>query len=197
MDNLGDVYGLQGRFDDGERMLKQALDLFDRSYGNNAEAAPNYDKMLNDLGNLYLDAGRLADAEATMSRSLAITRARHGEAHPNVAGTMGNLATVLEHEGRYAEAEKLYQHALQAYERIFGPNHATTAIGLNNLANVYAAQGRNKRRQAFRSACSPSTRRLLVLTAPMSGAPSTISRIVTQRWGAPRRRSISTGGRWP
>ena len=144
MDNLGDVYGLQGRFDDGERMLKQALDLFDRSFGNNAEAAPNYDKMLNDLGNLYLDAGRLADAEATMRRSLAITRARHGEAHPNVAGTMGNLATVLEHEGRYAEAEKLYQQALQAYERIFGPNHATTAIGLNNLANVYAAQGRNE-----------------------------------------------------
>ena len=144
MDNLGDVYGLLGRFDDGERMLKQALDLFDRSFGKNAETAPNYDKMLNDLGNLYLDAGRLVDAEAAMRRSLAITRARNGEAHPNVAGTMGNLATVLEHEGRYAEAEKLYQQTLQAYERIFGPNHATTAIGLNNLANVYSAQGRNE-----------------------------------------------------
>jgi CHAT domain-containing protein/Tfp pilus assembly protein PilF len=144
MDNLGDVYGLLGRFDDGERLLKQALDLFDRSFGNNAEAAPNYDKMLNDLGNLYLDAGRLADAEATMRRSLAITRARNGEAHPNVAGSMGNLATVLEHEGRHAEAEKLYQQTLQAYERIYGPNHATTAIGLNNLANVYSAQGRNE-----------------------------------------------------
>ncbi len=144
MDNLGDIYGLLGRFDDGERMLKQALDLFDRSFGKNAEAAPNYDKMLNDLGNLYLDAGQLPNAEAAMRRSLAIARARNGEAHPNVAGTMGNLATVLEHEGRYAEAEKLYQQTLQAYERIFGPNHATTAIGLNNLANVYSAQGRNE-----------------------------------------------------
>jgi CHAT domain-containing protein/tetratricopeptide (TPR) repeat protein len=144
MDNLGDVYGLLGRFDDGERLLKQALDLFDRSFGKDAEAAPNYDKVLNDLGNLYLDAGRLPDAEATMRRSLAITRARNGEAHPNVAGSMGNLATVLEHEGRHAEAEKLYQQTLQAYERIYGPNHATTAIGLNNLANVYSAQGRNE-----------------------------------------------------
>jgi CHAT domain-containing protein/tetratricopeptide (TPR) repeat protein len=144
MDNLGDVYGLLGRFDDGERLLKQALDLFDRSFGKDAEAAPNYDKVLNDLGNLYLDAGRLPDAETTMRRSLAITRARNGEAHPNVAGSMGNLATVLEHEGRHAEAEKLYQQTLQAYERIYGPNHATTAIGLNNLANVYSAQGRNE-----------------------------------------------------
>ena len=143
MDNLGDVYGLLGRFDDGERMLKQALDLFNRSFGKDAESTPNYDKVLNDLGNLYLDAGRLLDAEAAMRRSLAITRARHGEAHLNVAGTMGNLATVLEHEGRYSEAEKLYQQALQAYERTFGPNHATTAIGLNNLANVYSAQGKN------------------------------------------------------
>nr|WP_298883109.1 tetratricopeptide repeat protein [uncultured Bradyrhizobium sp.] len=144
MDNLGDVYGLQGRFDDGERLLKQGIELLDRSFGNNAEAAPNYDKTLNDLGNLYLDAGRLSEAEATMRRALAITRARSGEAHPNVAATTGNLATVLEHEGRYAEAEKLYQQTLQAYERIYGPDHPTTAIGLNNLANVYSAQGRNE-----------------------------------------------------
>ncbi|MBC9882721.1 CHAT domain-containing protein [Bradyrhizobium sp. INPA01-394B] len=144
LDDLGDVYGLQGRFDDGERMLKQGLERLDRSFGPNAEAAPNYDKMLNDLGNLYLDAGRLTDAEAVMRRALAITRARSGDAHPNVAATMGNLATVLEHEARYAEAEKLYQQTLQAYERIYGPNHPTTAIGLNNLANAYSAQGRNE-----------------------------------------------------
>lgn len=144
MDDLGDVYGLLGRFDDGEWMLKRAIDLFDRSFGHDAEAQPNYDKMLNDLGNLYLDAGRLPDAEATLRRSLAIARARNGEAHLNVASTMGNLATVLEHEGRYAEAEKLYQQTLQGYERAYGPNHATTAIGLNNLANVYSAQGKHE-----------------------------------------------------
>jgi CHAT domain-containing protein/tetratricopeptide (TPR) repeat protein len=144
MDNLGDIYGLLGRFDDGERMLKQGIDLLDRSFGKGAEAVPNYDKMLNDLGNLYLDAGRLSDAEAVMRRSLAITRARSGETHPNVAATTGNLATVLEHEARYAEAEKLYQQTLQAYERLYGPNHPTTAIGLNNLANAYSAQGKNE-----------------------------------------------------
>jgi CHAT domain-containing protein len=144
LDNLGDVYGLQGRFNDGERMLKQGLELLDRSFGSNAEASPNYDKMLNDLGNLYLDAGRLTDAEATLRRALAITRARSGDAHPNAAATMGNLATVLEHEARYGEAEKLYQQTLQAYERVYGANHPATAIGLNNLANVYSAQGKNE-----------------------------------------------------
>ncbi|WP_339031432.1 CHAT domain-containing tetratricopeptide repeat protein [Bradyrhizobium symbiodeficiens] len=144
MDDLGDAYGLLGRFDDGERMLKQGLDLLDLSFGRDAETTMNYDKILNDLGNLYLDAGRLAEAEASMRRSLAITRARRGETHPNVAASTGNLATVLEHEARYAEAEKLYQQTLQAYERIYGPNHPTTAIGLNNLANAFSAQGKHE-----------------------------------------------------
>lgn len=144
MDDLGDAYGLLGRFDDGERMLKQGLDLLDLSFGRDAETTMNYDKILNDLGNLYLDAGRLAEAEASMRRSLAITRARRGETHPNVAASNGNLATVLEHEARYAEAEKLYQQTLQAYERIYGPNHPTTAIGLNNLANAFSAQGKHE-----------------------------------------------------
>ena len=144
LDHLGDVYGLQGRFDEGERKLKQGLDLLDRSFGTSAEAALNYDKMLNDLGNLYLDAGRLTEAEAALRRSLAIMRARNGEDYPNVAATMGNLATVLEHGARYTEAEKLNQQTLRAYERIYGPNHPTTAIALNNLANAYSAQGKNE-----------------------------------------------------
>ncbi len=142
MDDLGDLYGLEGRFDDGERLLKQGLKLLDQAYGTNAQATPNYDKILNDLGNLYKDAGRLLDAEAALRRALAIARARSGEDHPNVAATMGNLATVLENQSRFTEAEDFYKRTLAVYEKIFGPNHPTTAIGLNNLANVYADQNR-------------------------------------------------------
>jgi CHAT domain-containing protein/Tfp pilus assembly protein PilF len=144
MDDLGDLYGLEGRFDDGERMLKQALKLLDQAYGASVQTAPNYDKILNDMGNLYKDAGRLPEAEAALRRALAIGRARSGEDHPNVAASMGNLAVVLEHESRFAEAEDLYKRTLAVDEKIFGSNHPATAIGLNNLANVYSAQGRNQ-----------------------------------------------------
>jgi CHAT domain-containing protein/tetratricopeptide (TPR) repeat protein len=143
MDDLGDVYGLEGRFDDGERLLKQGLKLIEQTYGTDVQTtAPNYDKILNDLGNLYKDAGRFPDAETAFGRALAVGRARHGEDHPNVAATMGNLATVMENESRFAEAEDLYKRTLAVYEKVFGSNHPTTAIGLNNLANVYADQGR-------------------------------------------------------
>jgi len=144
MDDLGDLYGLEGRFDDGERLLKQGLALLEQTYGADAMAAPNYDKMLNDLGNLYKDAGRFADAEKALQRALAAGRMRHGEDHPNVAATMGNLATVLEGQSRFSEAEDLYKKALAVYERLFGSSHALTAIGLNNLANVYADQSRTQ-----------------------------------------------------
>ena len=142
MDDLGDLYGLEGRFDDGERLLKQGLKLLDQAYGANAQAAPNYDKILNDMGNLYKDAGRLPEAEAALNRAIAIGRAVSGEDHPNVAASMGNLAVVLQHESRFAEAESFYKRALAIDEKVFGSNHPVTAIGLNNLANVYADQNR-------------------------------------------------------
>jgi CHAT domain-containing protein/tetratricopeptide (TPR) repeat protein len=142
MDDLGDLYGLEGRFDDGERLLKQGLKLLDQTYGANAQTAPNYDKILNDLGNLYKDAGRLPEAETALRRALIIGRARSGEDHPNVAATMGNLATVLERQSHFTEAEDFFKRTLVVYEKVFGPNHPVTGIGLNNLANVYADQNR-------------------------------------------------------
>ncbi|MEI9923151.1 MAG: CHAT domain-containing tetratricopeptide repeat protein [Bradyrhizobium sp.] len=142
MDSLGDVYGLEGRFDDGERMLSQSLQLMEQTYGPGVQGQVNYQKTLNDLGNLLKDAGRFPEAEKAFRRALAAGRATQGEDHPNVAATMGNLATVLEGQSRLTEAEDLYKRTLAVYEKIFGSNHAVTAIGLNNLANVYSAQGR-------------------------------------------------------
>jgi CHAT domain-containing protein/tetratricopeptide (TPR) repeat protein len=141
MDNLGDVYGLEGRFDDGERLLNQSVKLLKQAYGAGVVTAPNYQKTLNDLGNLYKDAGRFSEAETVFGRALA-SGAALGEDHPNVAATMGNLATVLHLESRFAEAEDLYKRTLAVYEKIFGSSHPVTAIGLNNLANVYADQNR-------------------------------------------------------
>src|SRR5260370_8390828 len=105
MDDLGDLYGLEGRFDDGERMLKQGLKLLEQAFGANVQAVPNYDKILNDMGNLYKGAGRLPEAEAALSRALAVGRARSGEGHPNVAASMGNLALVLQFEPRFTEPQ--------------------------------------------------------------------------------------------
>src|ERR1700684_377477 len=46
MDDLGDLYGLEGRFDDGERLLMQAVKLTEQAYGADGRTpAPNYDEI--------------------------------------------------------------------------------------------------------------------------------------------------------
>lgn len=142
MDDLGDVYGLLGRFDEGERLQRDALGLIEMDRGRAAEAVPDYGRIFSDLGNLLADAGRLPEAEAALRRALEIIRRQAGDSHPNVAATTGNLATVLKSQSRYAEAEKLLLDSLQAEERHFGPSHPQTAVDLNNLANVYLAESR-------------------------------------------------------
>ncbi|MCP3476228.1 tetratricopeptide repeat protein [Bradyrhizobium sp. CCGUVB1N3] len=172
-DDLGDIYGLLGRFDEGERLLRQALDLLDKAYGRDAEAAPNYEKTLNDLGNLYQAVGRFADAEAIFRRALAVGRARRGEDHPLVSGTTGNLAIVLERQSRFAEAEKLYQQMLQAYEKQYGPNHPITAIALVNLANNYADQ------RKFEAAAGLQERALAIDEKAFGADSADVGRILT------------------
>jgi CHAT domain-containing protein/Tfp pilus assembly protein PilF len=142
LDDLGDLYGLEGRFDDGEKLLQQALKVLDQAYGAGAPRAPNYSKVLNDLGNLYKDAGRLPEAEAALRKSYAIERAKFGDNNPNVAATLGNLANVLNQQSRYAEAEALFNQTLVVQEKNYGPDHPAVVYALNNLANNYVYQGR-------------------------------------------------------
>ncbi len=121
MDYLGDLYGLEGRFDDGERLLRQSLKILEQSYGADAPRAPNYSKILNDLGNLYKDAGRLPEAEAALRKAIATERTKAGAGDQNAASTIGNLALVLNAQSRYAEAETLFNQTLIANEKAYGP----------------------------------------------------------------------------
>lgn len=143
LDDLGDLYGLQGRFDDGEKLLKQGLALLEKTYGPQATSATNYQNILNDLGNLYTDAGRLPESEAVLRKAYALGHASAGENDPNVSSMLGNLANVLEKQSRYAEAEALFNQTLLAREKTFGPNHPAVVYALNNLANNYGDQGRD------------------------------------------------------
>jgi CHAT domain-containing protein len=142
MDELGDLLGLEGQFLDDEKLLQQGLAILDRTYGAKASQAPDYSKVLNDLGNLYRDAGRLAEAEASLRKSYQIERANSGDNSPNTAASLGNLGLVLDSESRFAEAEDCFNQTLTINERIYGPNHPAVVFALNNLAANYNDQGR-------------------------------------------------------
>ena len=57
---------------------------------------------LSNLGNVYEDEGKYADAEALHKRALAIREKVLGAEHPDVAGSLTNLAIVHGSQGQYA-----------------------------------------------------------------------------------------------
>jgi hypothetical protein len=72
--------------------------------------------MLNNLGILYSDTGRLAEADKAFSEALTIRRdlaARDpGAYRPDVATTLNNLGLLHSNTGRLAEADKAFSEAL-------------------------------------------------------------------------------------
>ena len=72
--------------------------------------------LLNNLGVLYGNTGRVADAEKALSEALTIRHdlAAHDPAayRPDVAQSLNNLGNLYRETGRVADAEKAYSEAL-------------------------------------------------------------------------------------
>ena len=97
---------------------------------------------LKNLGVLYDEQGKYAQAEPLYKRSVAIVEKVLGPEHPDVAQGLNNLAVFYDEQGKYAQAEPLYQRSLAIREKGLGPEHPDVAQSLNNLAALYDAQGK-------------------------------------------------------
>jgi CHAT domain-containing protein len=103
---------------------------------------PDVALSLNNLGYLYNEQGRYAEAEPLYQRSLAIREKALGRDHPYVAQSLNNLAELYRNQGRYADAEPLSRRSVAIRENALGRDHPDVALSLNNLAGLYQAQGR-------------------------------------------------------
>ncbi|TVY12481.1 Nephrocystin-3, partial [Lachnellula arida] len=74
------------------------------------------DWAFHNLGNLYADQGKLAEAEAMYNRALQGNEEALGPNHTSTLDTVHNLGTLYKDQGKLAEAEAMYERALQGYE---------------------------------------------------------------------------------
>jgi tetratricopeptide (TPR) repeat protein len=101
---------------------------------------------LYNLGSLYVDQGKLDEAEKMYQRALQGYEKAWGPGHTSTLDTVNNLGALYADQGKLDEAEKMYQRALQGYEKALGLENVTRyrpALNtMQNLGNLFADQGR-------------------------------------------------------
>ena len=101
-------------------MYQRALQGYKKALG--AEHILTLDTVGN-LGILYADQGKLAEAEKMYQRALQGKEKALGAEHISTLDTVGNLGLLYCDQGKLAEAEKMYQRTLQGYKKTFGSLH--------------------------------------------------------------------------
>ena len=138
MDLLGVALEGQNKYEEGEQLIRGALDLRRRALGQNHKLTA---ESLDHLATLLEDRNQLAAAESLHREVLAIDRKLFGDSSIEAATSLNDLALVLYRRGQYAAAEPLYRQSLAAELRKLGERDATTAVAMHNLAQVLEMRG--------------------------------------------------------
>jgi tetratricopeptide (TPR) repeat protein len=125
--------------EEAEGMGMQVLQGYEELFGSNHTSTLD---AVSNLGNLYMDQGKLYIAEKMYSRALQGYEEALGLKHQSTLSIVNNLAGLYIKLGRLDEAEKMYSRALQGYEEALGLKHTSTLSIVNNLAGLYIKLGR-------------------------------------------------------
>ncbi len=106
-------------FDAAEAHFQEALQLQRRHFG---ESGSQYANLINDLGVLYVQRGRYADAIPLLERALDVERKAIDDTGLGVAISLHNLASTWMRYGDYARAIELFKGAA-AQVRNPDPHH--------------------------------------------------------------------------
>ncbi|MBX9851487.1 MAG: CHAT domain-containing protein, partial [Cytophagaceae bacterium] len=138
LNNLADLYHTQKKYNEAEKLYKEALDIILEVLG---DKHPAYGIFLNNLASLQQDKGDYKQSEKLYLENLEKTKASLGDKDPNYASSLTNLGSLYEHMGRYQEAEKLYIEALQIFKNAFkdGGRHPSYTLTIGSLARLNTA----------------------------------------------------------
>ena len=122
-----------GRFDDGEQLYLQAMEIALEALG--SDRSPLVTGLQHNLGGLEHARGDYAAAEPHARRAVELRRAMAPE-HLSLALDEGALAAILDGLGQREEAEQLLRSALVTLERAPEVHRHELAVTLNNLAAI-------------------------------------------------------------
>jgi tetratricopeptide (TPR) repeat protein len=116
----GQAAFVSGHFKEAEPLYKRALELLERSYG---EEHSDTALCLQNLADCHYNLRKYGEAIPLLRRLLIIKEKHQGVSHPDVATTLFKLAKVYEKSGMPKESESFYRRALKVGEQAYGLNH--------------------------------------------------------------------------
>jgi serine/threonine-protein kinase len=168
--DLGGLYHSKGRYEEGEPLLEQALELFE---SNRAGTSREAGLAWRYFGVAQSSRGHYEVAEDSYRRALAIWQS-HGD-KAREAGEMSNIAGIVDLQGREQEALELKQQALAALIGIYGTEHPIVATVRNNIALSLLGAGRfSEAESQFREALGIQER---LLGPDSSGVADTLTNL--------------------
>ncbi len=150
---LAEMYRLQRRFDEAERLIRRTIALDEKYRG------PNHTDLamsLESLALLFHTQNRQREMEPLLARALTIYERALGPMHLRVASSLNNLASLYRSLGRLEEAEPLVSRALAIRERALGPEHPDTVQSRGYLAQLHRDLARNGRSVSRRQEARPA-----------------------------------------
>lgn len=179
---LGFSYAQIGRSEEGIRLLEQAVSEA-RVFGDALHIAA----ILNQIAQVYNDAGRIAEARTAWRDAVTVLRDGFPDGHPGIGVFLAGIARSLGKEGKHDEALPLFQEAFAAREASGPPTpndaplHVTFAASLEALNRTDDALAHAQRAAAL-TAEGPLTRpavlanRMVIrLIAPTDPAAATLA----------------------
>jgi CHAT domain-containing protein len=141
LDRLGFLLYTSGNLADGEKYLRQSLDVRDRAPG--ADSL-EYAETANDLAMVLRDLRKLDEAKTLAQRAVAIRQRALGNTDPHVAESLNTLGTVYGFTGEYETAIANFERALAIHELRPAADRATEEYGTLciNAAGTYQRLGK-------------------------------------------------------
>lgn len=126
----------QGRLDEAERLVAEAVSLLDRKLDRDD---PKRAVVLNEWALVLTEVGRHSEAETAFLEARRLWEIQDRSA--GLAAVLNNLGLLYKSQGRYQEAEQMFRQALEVFRELHGENHVDVATALNNLGLVQKQQG--------------------------------------------------------
>ncbi len=181
MHAIGDVNRQLGRFAEAESLLKESLDIRQKTLG---DQHPLTAESLHALGQYYHERGDFIRADPLYRQAIAIREKIPGvEGQKARAASLHNLAWMIANDGDAVEAEKLFRQVLELKRAIYGEVHRETAFSKMGVAFSLIEQHRMLEVAPFVISFNNDLQKLEGIGDLANGVTSFAMALVTQEIG--------------